>query len=114
MPYYRNWDIVVVPSLLTDQKTNKVRPAVIVSTDILLQRNGKYIVTMITSAKNAAQYGDVSISELSAAGLPIASVVRASKVAVIEDQDILKRVGTHHTADRTLFTGQLREYLVGD
>jgi len=36
------------------------------------------------------------------------------KVAVIEDQDILKRVGTLHTADRTLFTGQLREYLVGD
>ena len=109
MPYYRSWDIVVVP--FTDQKTNKVRPAVIVSTDALRQRNGKYIVAMITNATNAAQYGDVSISELSAAGLPIASVVRASKVAVIEDNDIHKRVGTLPTADRKLVAEQLREYL---
>ena len=114
MPYYRSWDIVVVPFPFADQKTNKVRPAVIVSTDILRQRNGKYIVAMITSATNAAQYGDVSISELGAAGLPIASVVRASKVAVIEDQDILKRVGTLPTADRKLVAGQLREYLAID
>jgi len=56
----------------------------------------------------------VSISELSAAGLPIASVVRASKVAVLEDQDILKRVGTLPTADRKLVAGQLREYLAID
>ena len=111
MPYCRRWDIVVVPFPFTDQKTTKVRPAVVISTDTLRQRNGKYIVAMITSATNAAQYGDVSISELSAAGLPIASVVRASKVAVIEDQDILKRVGTLPTADRKLVAGQLREYL---
>ncbi len=35
-------------------------------------------------------------------------------MAVIEDQDILKRVETLHSADRTLVTGQLREYLVDD
>jgi hypothetical protein len=35
-------------------------------------------------------------------------------MAVIEDQDILKRVGTLHSADRKLVTGRLREYLVGD
>ena len=64
MSYYRSWDIVVVPFPFTDQKTNKVRPAVIDSTDTLRQRNGKYIVAMITNASNAAQYGDVSISEL--------------------------------------------------
>ncbi|WP_396434526.1 type II toxin-antitoxin system PemK/MazF family toxin [Limnohabitans sp.] len=114
MSYYRSWDIVVVPFPFTDQKTNKVRPAVIVSTDALRQRNGKYIVAMITNATNAAQYGDVSISELSAAGLPIASVVRASKVAVIEDADVHKRVGTLPTADRKLVAEQLREYLAID
>jgi len=114
MSYYRSWDIVVVPFPFTDQKTSKIRPAVIVSTDALRQRNGKYIVAMITSATNAAQYGDVSISELSAAGLPIASVVRASKVAVIEDNDVHKRVGTLPTADRKLVAEQLREYLAID
>lgn len=111
MSYYRSWDIVVVPFPFTDQKTNKVRPAVIVSTDALRQRNGKYIVAMITNASNAAQYGDVSVSELNTAGLPIASVVRASKVAVIEDNDVHKRVGTLPTADRRLVAEQLREYL---
>jgi hypothetical protein len=33
------------------------------------------------------------------------------KVVVIEDQDILKRVGTLPTADRKLVAEQLREYL---
>jgi len=111
MSYYRSWDVVVVPFPFTDQKTNKVRPAVIVSTDTLRQRNGKYIVAMITNASNAAQYGDVSISELNTSGLPIASVVRASKLAVIEDADVHKRVGTLPTADRRLVAAQLQAYL---
>jgi mRNA interferase MazF len=111
MSYYRSWDIVVVPFPFTDQKTNKVRPAVIVSSDTLRERNGKYVVAMITYASNAAQYGDVSISELKTAGLPIASVVRTSKMAVIEDADVHKRVGTLPTADRRLVAEQLREYL---
>jgi hypothetical protein len=47
--------------------------------------------------------------------LDIVHFFRASsrKVAVIEDQDIPKRVGTLHTADRKLVAGQLREHLVG-
>lgn len=111
MSYYRSWDVVVVPFPFADQKTSKVRPAVIVSADALRQRNGKYIVAMVTNASNAAQYGDVSVSELNTAGLPIASVVRVSKVAVIEDKDIHKRVGTLPASDRRLVASQLREYL---
>ena len=111
MSYYRSWDIVVVPFPFTDQKTSKVRPAVVISTDTLRQRNGKYVVAMITSASNAAQYGDVSISELNTAGLPAASVVRASKLALIEDGDVHKRVGTLPNADRGQVAQQLREYL---
>ena len=88
MSYYRSWDIVVVPFPFTDQTTTKVRPAVVVSSDTLRQRNGKYMVAMITSASNAAQYGDVFISHLNTAGLPAPSVVRVSKLAVIEGRDI--------------------------
>ncbi len=113
-PGYRSWDVVVVPFPFTDQKTSKVRPAVIISTDVLRQRNGKYIVAMITSASNAAQYGDVVISNLNTSGLPVASVVRASKVALIEDDDIHKRVGTLPDIDRQRVAEQLREYLAID
>jgi mRNA interferase MazF len=111
MPYHHSWDIVVVPFPFTHQKTSKVRPAVIVSTDTLRQRNGKYIVAMITSASNAAQYGDVAISELATAGLPAASVVRPSKLAVIEENDIYKRVGTLPKSERHQVSQQLRQYL---
>lgn len=111
MSYYRSWDIVVVPFPFTDQKTNKVRPAVIVSTDTLWQRNRKYLVAMITNATNAAHYGDVTISELNSSGLPVASVVRSSKLAVIEEADIYKRVGTLPAAEQRMVAAQLLEYL---
>ncbi len=111
MNYYRSWDIVVLPFPFTDQASTKVRPAVIISTHTLQQRNGKYVVAMITNASNSAQYGDVSISDLNAAGLPAASVVRSSKIAVIEDRDVHKRVGTLPHAERKLVAQQLREYL---
>ncbi len=88
MSYSRRWDIVVVPFPFTDQKTTKVRPAVVLSTDTLRQRNGKYIVAMITSASNTPHYGDVPISDMAVAGLPAASVVRPSKLTVIEDGDV--------------------------
>jgi mRNA interferase MazF len=111
MSYCRRWDIVVVPFPFTDQKTTKVRPAVVLSTDTLRQRNGKYIVAMITSASNTPHYGDVPISDMAVAGLPAASVVRPSKLTVIEDGDIHKRVGALPTADRVRVAEQIREYL---
>jgi mRNA interferase MazF len=114
---YRTWDIVVVPFPFTDSpnaKASKVRPAVIVSTDVLSRRNGKYVLAMVTSAANAAHYGDVVIKDLKAAGLPAPSVVRPSKLAVVEDGDIHKRVGTVALADRVRVAKQLREYLAVD
>ena len=111
LSYCRRWDIVVVPFPFTDQKTTKVRPAVVISTDTLRDRNKKYIVAMITSASNAAHYGDIPISDVAIAGLPAASVVRPSKLTVIEDGDIHKRVGELPTADRERVVLQIREYL---
>jgi mRNA interferase MazF len=111
MPIYRAWDIVVVPFPFTDQRSTKVRPAVVVSTDILSQRNGKYVLIMVTSASHTAQYGDVPISDLSMAGLPVASVARASKLAVIEEGDMRKRIGTLAKADRLQIAAQLQEFL---
>lgn len=114
MAIYRAWDIVVVPFPFTNStnaQASKVRPAVIVSTDVLSRRNGKYVLAMVTSAANAAHYGDVAIKDLMTAGLPTASVVRPSKLAVVEEGDIHKRVGTLAHSDRVRIAKQLREYL---
>ena len=118
MANYRAWDIVVVPFPFTDSphaQASKVRPAAIVSTDVLSRRNGKYVLAMVTSAANAAHFGDVAIKDLKTAGLPTASIVRPSKLAVVEQGDIHKRVGTLAHADRIRVAKQMREYLaVGD
>ena len=111
MPSYRTWDVVVVPFPFTDQRATKVRPAVIVSTDSLSKHNGKCVLAMITSASNAAQYGDVAISDIKTAGLPVASAVRPSKLAVIEESDMHKRIGTLPHTDRVQVAAQLREFL---
>ena len=114
MASYRAWDIVVVPFPFTDapgRVVGKVRPAVVVSTELLSLRNGKHVLAMITSAGNSAQFGDVAIQDLMTAGLPAASVVRPSKLAVVEDADIHKRVGTLAHADRLKVAQQLRAYL---
>ncbi len=42
---------------------------------------------MVTSAANPGWPADVAVSDLAAAGLPAASVVRAAKVATIQARD---------------------------
>ena len=111
MPGFITWDVVIVPFPFTDQRATKVRPAVVVSTDVLSQHTGKYVLAMVTSASHSAHFGDVPVSSIQTAGLPAASVVRPSKLAVIEEADIIKRVGTLPHADRARVAAQLREFL---
>jgi len=44
-------------------------------------------VLMVTSAANRGWPGDVALSDLNAAGLPVASVVRPAKIATIDARD---------------------------
>ena len=44
-------------------------------------------VLMVTSAANRGWPGDVAVSNLEAAGLPAASVVRSAKIATVEAGD---------------------------
>jgi mRNA interferase MazF len=65
---------------------------------------------MITSAANRGWTGDVTISDLQAAGLPIPSIVRTAKLATIEARDA-QRLGTLPSADREAVSGFLRGWL---
>ncbi|MES2884407.1 MAG: type II toxin-antitoxin system PemK/MazF family toxin [Pseudomonadota bacterium] len=76
-----------VPFPYTDKATRQRRPALVVSAPQLAEAQGLVWVLMITSAENLAWSGDVAITALVRAGLPVASVIRTAKIATIEVRD---------------------------
>ena len=52
--------------------------------------HGLLWMVMSTSAENRGLPGDVPVSNLSLAGLPVPSVIRAAKIATIEADDATK------------------------
>jgi len=87
MPTFSTWDIIKVPFPYTDRPVRERRPALVVSSDGIQEAHGLLWVLMITSAQNRGWTGDVSVSELGSAGLPVASVVRTAKIATIESKE---------------------------
>jgi len=74
---YERFDVVGVPLPFTDRQATKHRPALILSDGVLFNGVvGHSVMAMITSAGHEAWPLDCAISDLSAAGLPVASVVR--------------------------------------
>lgn len=87
MPTFKRGDVVKVPFPYTDRATRQSRPALVVSAAGLEENHALLWVLMITSAGNRGWPGDVDISDLAAAGLPVASVIRTAKIATIESAD---------------------------
>lgn len=110
-PRFQPWDVVLVPFPYTERNYTKVRPALIVSTDTLCTKTGKYFLVMITSAQHARAYGDVLISDLKLAGLPAESIVRPSKIATFEEASFVRRIGILDVEDRKEVSDQLRKLL---
>lgn len=108
---FQPWDVVLVPFPFTESNYTKVRPALIVSTDILSTKTGKYFLVMITSALHARAYGDVLISDLRLAGLPAESIVRPSKIATLEEASFVRRIGALAAAERKEVSDRLRKLL---
>lgn len=108
---FQLWDVVLVPFPYTERNYTKVRPALIVSSDVLSTQTGKYFLAMITSATHAKVYGDALITERQLAGLPVDSIVRPSKIATFEEASFVRRIGTLSVADRQKISAQLSEFL---
>jgi mRNA interferase MazF len=94
------FDVVVVPFPYSDRLAEKRRPALVISDPELERSLGLVWVAMITSAGRAPLHGDVPILDLGSAGLPVASTIRAGKVATIEPQRVLRTAGSLSVADR--------------
>lgn len=110
MTAFEPWDIIKVPFPYTDRPVRERRPALVVSSDGILERHGLLWVLMITSAENRGWDGDVDVSELDPSGLPVASIVRTAKIATIEAKEA-ERIGVLPHKDRTAVKRRLRAVL---
>lgn len=110
MPTFNPWDIVKVPFPYVERPVRQRRPALVLAAVERENAHSLLWLAMITSAANRGWNGDVAISDLPEAGLPIASVIRPAKLATIEGRDA-ERLGILPTTDRRSVADYLREHL---
>ena len=89
---YRAFDVVVVPFPYSDRLAEKRRPALVVSDDRLEVETGRLWVAMITSVPSEG-IGDVALLASDRIGLKVGSWLRAGKVATIDADRVLRRIG---------------------
>lgn len=98
---FEPFDVVVVPFPYSDRLAEKRRPALVVSHRDLPAKTGRIWVAMITSV-DRSEMGDVPLADFTECGLPVPSILRASKIATIDVTRILRRAGRLSDADRQM------------
>ena len=111
MPDFEIWDVVRVPSPYTTRPVQQRQPALVIAVPASPGAPDLLWVLMVTSAANRGWPGDVVVSDLAAAGLPAASVMRPAKVATIEAGDA-ERIGRLPTDDQCQAIRAVRDALV--
>ena len=99
MPDFEVWDVVKVPFPYINRPVQQRRPALVVAVPAAPGAPELLWVLMVTNAGNQGWPGDVAVSDLIAAGLPAASVVRLAKIATIKAGDA-ERIGSLPSGDR--------------
>lgn len=110
MPDFEVWDIVKVPFPYADRPVRRRRPGLVIGAGALRRDHGLLWLAMITSAANRGWSGDIAISDLTEAGLPVPSIVRPAKIATIEARDA-EPLGTLPVADRAGVANTLKTVL---
>ncbi len=110
MPGCEVWDFVKVPFPYTNRPVQQRRPALVVAVPDAQGAPELVWVLMVTSATNRGWPGDVTVSDLEAAGLPARSLVRSAKIATIEAGDA-QRIGHLPAGDQALVKAALRRCL---
>lgn len=108
---FSQWDVVKVPFPFTEGIGDKRRPALIVSAPGLSAEHKLYWLLMVTSVVDPLWNGDVPIDDLERAGLPVASIVRTAKIATLQEDRILGRIGTLGSAERKKVSAALDKWL---
>lgn len=108
---FKPFDVVVVPFPYADRLAEKRRPAVVVSARDLARRHGLVWLVMVTSAENRQWDSDTLVSDLGAAGLPAPSLVRPAKLATVDMDRVLRRIGALAPKDARAVSAQLKKFL---
>ena len=109
---FERFDVVIVPFPFTDKAQTKRRPALVLSQRAFGRKAGHSVMAMITSANNPPWPLDVAITDLDAAGLPAASVVRM-KLFTLDHRFVLSRRGKLANKDRKAVATALSALLGG-
>ncbi len=102
MPIFEAGDVVRVPFPYVEAETREMRPALVISATSVGPDGSLFWALMITSAANRGWPGDVSLEqEHAACGLPIPSLIRTEKVAVLETRSaaLLGRISSAQLAE---------------
>ena len=78
------WDVVKVPFPYTNRPVQQHRPALVVARHSRPGSPQLLWVLMVTRADHRSWPGDVAVSDMAAAGLPVASIIRTAKIATVE------------------------------
>jgi mRNA interferase MazF len=111
MPTFEPGVVVRVPFPYTDRPVRQYRPALVVATPGGADAASVLWVLMITSARNRPWPDDVDIAARnSGAGLPVPSVVRTRKIAMIDARHA-EPIGRVSSPTLDCVRSILREYL---
>jgi mRNA interferase MazF len=110
---FKPFDVLVVPFPFTDSAAVKRRPALVLSAEPFQDRIGHLVCAMITSRENRGWPLDVTLTDLKAAGLAHASVVRM-KLFTLDERFVLRKAGRLGEADRAAIRRNLRLLLPMD
>lgn len=104
------WSVVVVPFPFVDLMQAKRRPAVVMSARDFNDATGNSVLAMVTRGVSTRWPTDLPISDLGAAGLKVASVIRC-RLFTLDNRLVLRQIGTLARRDREAAKRQLRAVL---
>ena len=89
-------DIVIIPVPFTDNKGNKLRPAVVISNSMVHQ-TGDVMIVQITSQIKQDKLSIAITNDDVTEGLPVKSYIRIHKIFVLEQKLIKGKVSSLKT-----------------
>jgi mRNA interferase MazF len=107
---YDRWDVVAVHFPFLEGTDAKRRPALIVSSARLYAEHGLYWIAMITTAKSGRRPNDITVTDLSRAGLPEECVIRVARITAVGDNQVVRRLGDITQKDRNAVSALLKRY----